>query len=130
MRSSAASQKGGQKTGSTLTPNRTTACRHDDVGFRIHATRQLPRIARALGAERTREELIPFVTDSTDDEDEVLLALAETIGHLNDGHVGGEEHLHLLLLPLEALTACEEGAVRERAVASIRTVTEAMPKQR
>ena len=54
--------------------------RHDDVGFRIHATRQLPRISRALGAERTREELIPFVVDSTDDEDEVLLTLAEAVG--------------------------------------------------
>ena len=50
------------------------------MGFRIHATRQLPRISRALGAERTREELIPFVVDSTDDEDEVLLTLAEAVG--------------------------------------------------
>lgn len=63
---------------STPTPTN----RHDDVGFRIHATRQLPRIARALGAERTREELIPFVVDSTDDEDEVLLTLAEAFGAL------------------------------------------------
>lgn len=50
------------------------------MGFRIHATRNLPRIGKALGPLRTREELVPFVVDSTDDEDEVLLALAEAIG--------------------------------------------------
>lgn len=33
-------------------------------------------------------------------------------------------------MPLEALTACEEGAVRDRAVESIQRVTRAMPKQR
>ena len=33
-------------------------------------------------------------------------------------------------MPLEALTACEEGAVRDRAVESIRGVAKAMPKQR
>jgi hypothetical protein len=44
--------------------------------------------------------------------------------------VGGAEHMHLLLLPLESLTACEEGAVRERAVEAIQAVTRAMPKQR
>jgi len=32
-----------------------------------------------LGAERTRNELVPFLTDTIYDEDEVLLALAEQV---------------------------------------------------
>ncbi len=102
--------------------------RHDDVNFRIRATKNLGRISKALGQERTREELIPFIVDSTDDEDEVLLAMAEAVGTLLE-HVGGAEYIYQLLVPLEALTACEEGAVRDRAVESIHKITKAMPKQ-
>ena len=54
--------------------------RHDDIGYRISATKNLGRISKALGPERTRDELIPFLVDSTDDEDEVLLAMAEALG--------------------------------------------------
>jgi len=54
--------------------------RHDDVHHRVMASKGLPRIAKALGPSRTREELIPFLLDSSDDEDEVLLAMAEAIG--------------------------------------------------
>lgn len=43
----------------------------DDINLRVTATRSLPAIAEALGPERVRAELVPFVNDSTDDEDEV-----------------------------------------------------------
>jgi len=39
----------------------------------------LCRIANALGPERTREELVPFLKDTTDDDDEVLLVIAEKV---------------------------------------------------
>lgn len=35
--------------------------KHDDVMLRLNAIRRLHTIALALGAERTREELIPFL---------------------------------------------------------------------
>ena len=54
--------------------------RHDEVPQRVAATKCLTRISRALGPERTREELVPFLVDSTDDEDEVLLVMAEALG--------------------------------------------------
>ncbi len=38
-----------------------------------------------------------------------LSTTTTTIGQLTDAHVGGTEHLYMLLHPLEALTACEEG---------------------
>ena len=53
----------------------------------------------ALGIERTRSELIPFLTDTIYDEDEVLLALAEQLGALTP-LVGGPEFVHCLLVRL------------------------------
>jgi serine/threonine-protein phosphatase 2A regulatory subunit A len=35
--------------------------KHDDVLLRLNAIHRLSTIALALGAERTREELIPFL---------------------------------------------------------------------
>jgi serine/threonine-protein phosphatase 2A regulatory subunit A len=35
--------------------------KHDDVVLRLNAIHRLSTIALALGAERTREELIPFL---------------------------------------------------------------------
>ena len=43
---------------------------------RLHVIRNDP----SSGVERTRSELIPFLTDTIYDEDEVLLALAEQLG--------------------------------------------------
>jgi hypothetical protein len=37
---------------------------HDDVLLRLNAIHRLSTIALALGAERTREELIPFLDGS------------------------------------------------------------------
>lgn len=93
----------------------------DDLSLRVVATRNLPMIAEALGPERVRGELIPFVNDSTDDEDEVLLSMAEQLGKLT-GHVGGKQYVHELLEPLEQLAAVEESTVREKALESIQAV--------
>ena len=72
--------------------------RNEDVQLRLNSIKKLSTIALALGVrryfsrknfykttnicqvERTRSELIPFLTDTIYDEDEVLLALAEQLG--------------------------------------------------
>lgn len=48
--------------------------------LRLNSIKKLSTIALALGEERTRTELIPFLTETIYDEDEVLLALAEQLG--------------------------------------------------
>lgn len=55
-------------------------------------------IAVTLGIERTRIELVPFLTGivNCDDED-VLLALAEQLGNFTD-YVGGSEFAYSLLV--------------------------------
>ncbi|KAJ3020024.1 hypothetical protein HKX48_001439 [Thoreauomyces humboldtii] len=92
--------------------------KHEDASLRVNAVRRLSTIALALGPERTREELIPFLEDSIDDEDEVLLVLAEELGGFVD-HVGGAQFGHILLPTLETLAAVEETVVRDKAVESI-----------
>lgn len=99
--------------------------KHDDVQLRINASKNLLRIAKALGPERTREELIPFLADSTDDEDEVLFAIAEKLGELT-ACVGGNDYVYLLLSPLEQLVAVEEGSVRDVATKSICMIVDSM----
>ncbi|CEJ54290.1 Putative Protein phosphatase 2 (Formerly 2A), regulatory subunit A [Penicillium brasilianum] len=95
--------------------------KHDDVLLRLNAIRRLSTIALALGPERTRDELIPFLDDSVEDEDEVLTALSEELGNFTE-YVGGPEHAHVLLSPLENLAAIEEPLVREKAVESLNKV--------
>ena len=53
------------------------------------------------------------VAESVEDEDEVLTALSEELGKFVE-YVGGPEHAHVLLSPLENLAAIEEPLVREK----------------
>lgn len=48
-----------------------------------------------------------------EDEDEVLTALSEELGNFIE-YIGGPEHGHVLLSPLENLAAIEEPLVREK----------------
>jgi serine/threonine-protein phosphatase 2A regulatory subunit A len=62
--------------------------RSDEVQLRLNAIHRISTIALALGPDRAREELIPFLQESIDDEDEVLLALAEELGRGFDEYIG------------------------------------------
>ena len=75
--------------------------------MRLNCIKKLPKIALELGVERTRTELIPFLTNKINDEDEVQFALAEQIGNLIP-LIGGPEYVHYLLSPLESLTTVED----------------------
>ncbi|KAH8791749.1 ARM repeat-containing protein [Hyaloscypha bicolor E] len=102
--------------------------KHDDVLLRLNAIHRLSTIALALGAERTRDELIPFLDESVEDEDEVLTALSEELGNFVE-YVGGPEYGHVLLSPLENLAAIEELLVREKAVESLNKICEELSPQ-
>lgn len=65
--------------------------------LRLNSIKKLSTIALALGVERTRVELIPFLTETIYDEDEVLLALAEQLGNFTN-YVGGPEFAYTLLV--------------------------------
>lgn len=58
-------------------------------------------------------------SESVEDEDEVLTALSEELGKFVE-YVGGPEHAHVLLSPLENLAAIEEPLVREKVCKQLR----------
>ncbi|KAF1738573.1 Protein phosphatase PP2A regulatory subunit A [Beauveria bassiana] len=102
--------------------------KHDDVLLRLNAIHRLSTIALALGPERTREELIPFLDESVEDEDEVLVALSEELGSFTE-YVGGPQWAHVILSPLENLAAIEEPVVRDKAVESLNKICEGLNPQ-
>jgi serine/threonine-protein phosphatase 2A regulatory subunit A len=77
------------------------AIKHNCYSFqlRLNSIKKLSTIALALGVERTRSELIPFLTETIYDEDEVLLALAEQLGTFTP-LCGGPEYVHCLLVSI------------------------------
>jgi len=96
--------------------------KHDDVANRVVAMQKLDTIALALGPERTREELVPFLREvAHEDEDEVYATLAEQLGHFVP-LVGGPEHGSILLPVLEELASTDEPIVTEKAVASLNNI--------
>ena len=99
--------------------------RSPDLPTRLNAFHSLPAIASALGPLRTREELIPYLNEFIDDDDEILLILAGELALLVDG-IGGVPFAHVLLTPLEHLAATEEAAVRDKAVASVSRLVDVM----
>ena len=102
--------------------------RNDEAECRLNSMKNLSRIAQALGPERTRDELIPYLNESIDDEDEILLMLAEQLGGFVD-FVGGASFIPCLLSLLESLSTVEEPTVRDRAIESIRIMAEAMSNE-
>ena len=134
----------------------TEELKSDEVETRIKAMRRLRTVAQALGPERTRSDLLPFLrgkpvcgthhslfftrysvtndrkhvgltaAEATEDEDEVVVALAEELGGFVD-LVGGAEHASILVEPFEVLAGVEETVVRDRAVDSLQKVVAVVP---
>ncbi|KAK9470092.1 armadillo-type protein [Dipodascopsis tothii] len=103
--------------------------KHDDITLRLAAIRRLSTIALALGAERTRQELIPFLEESLEDEDEVLTVLAEELGNFVP-YIGGPQYADFLISPLESFAGVEETLVRDKATASLNRICDQMtPEQ-
>lgn len=66
--------------------------------------------------------------DQLDDEDEVLLVLAEELGNFTE-YVGGKQYAWTILGPLENLAAVEETLVRDKAAESISNISKDLSPQ-
>ena len=80
---------------------------------RPKAVESLPVMARALGPELTRNELLTFLTELTDDDDDILVILAEALGNFIP-LIGGSANALSLLKPLEPLACVEETIIRDK----------------
>ena len=100
----------------------------DNDDARLRSVKSLARIGKALGPERTRNELVPFVTESCDDNDDILKAIAASISELVPT-VGGEQFAYTLLQPLESLCLVEDSGVRDAAIQAFKVIADAMPAE-
>ena len=84
--------------------------RSDKLSLRISAARILTTISADLGPDQMREELLSFLSDGVDDEDEVLEAIAGSLGELLPyvGTTPEKNYGASLLGPLEIPLAVEE----------------------
>lgn len=97
--------------------------KHDDVSNRVEAMQKLDAIAIALGPERTLHELLPFLNDvAQDDEEEVFAVLAQKLGDFVP-LIGGHNHVEPLIQILAMLAAMEEPIVRDTAVESLNKIS-------
>ncbi|CUS20769.1 LAQU0S01e14246g1_1 [Lachancea quebecensis] len=103
--------------------------KHDDIANRVEAMKKLDTIALALGPQRTRDELVPFLTEvAQDDEDEVFAVLAEQLGKFVP-FIGGAKFATLLLPALEILASTEETLVRDKAVESLNNIAQELSEE-
>ena len=95
----------------------------------IQSLQRLLVIGRALGPERTRHDLLPYLTSEIQQgnlNDDVLFAIAEVLPQLVE-FVANADDARGLLAPLRELCCAEDAAVREMAVQSIVSVGRQLP---
>lgn len=92
--------------------------RSDDPESRLSSMRGLHCIAQTLGPDRVRSELLPYIMDYLDDDDEVLRTLASALGTML-AEVGGPSQIEALFGPLETLCSLDEISVREESIQSL-----------
>ena len=61
----------------------------DDIRKRINSVKNLNLIASTIGPERSRNELIPYLQEILDDEDEVLIELVDSLTNNFIDYIGG-----------------------------------------
>lgn len=103
--------------------------KNDDVTLRLNSIERLQSIALALGEERTRLELLPFLMENHDDDDVILLALAAELNGSFVKVIGGPRHVQCMLPILETLAAVDETVVRAKAAESMAEVGEMMDRE-
>ncbi|CCW67193.1 unnamed protein product [Phytomonas sp. Hart1] len=99
--------------------------RSEDAELRLSSMRGIHLIAATLGPERTRDELLLYLTDYLDDNDDVLRVFANALGTMLP-EVGGVTYITSLLNPLEILCSLDEVTVRDEIIASLEHIGESI----
>jgi len=85
----------------------------EDVQVRLNTIKKIPALAVKIGPARTQSELFPALLPATNDEEEVLISLADVIQEVAEQACRGPEFANALGL-LENLALSEEPSVREK----------------
>ncbi|CAG9321282.1 unnamed protein product [Blepharisma stoltei] len=96
----------------------------DEVYVKVNAIHRLQIVATVLGPEQVKSQLLPYLATLTNEDDEVLFALAQELGALYTFLPGQASALMPLL---ETLAAMDETVVRDQAVKSLMIIADVLP---
>ena len=92
-----------------------------DTKVKINAIRNLRCISLALGCDATKKELLPYLKNcvNNEEEDEVLIELAKILSNFLDC-IGGKQSIKDLLGLFEVILSIDEPTIRKEAINSLK----------
>ena len=92
-----------------------------ETKIKINAIHNLRGISLALGCEATKKELLPYLKNcvNNEEEDEVLIELAKVLSNFLDC-IGGKENIKDLLGLFEVISTIDEPTIRKEAINSLK----------
>ena len=92
-----------------------------DTKVKINAIHNLRGISLALGFEATKKELLPYLKNcvNNEEEDEVLIELAKILSNFLDC-IGGKQYIKDLLGLFEVILSIDEPTIRKEAINSLK----------
>jgi len=88
----------------------------DDSKKRLSAVEHLLDIAKALGPERSKTELLPFLKELLEDEEEVLVTLAHAVYDITKFCLKSNDYAKLVFPIYESMFSAEDSIVRNTAL--------------
>ena len=99
-----------------------------DIKIKKNAFQNLRGISLALGRERTRKELFPYLKSCIDEEeDEIIIELAKVLSNFIDC-IGGKQYIKELLNLLEVILTIDDHFVRIEILNTIKLVIKQIGK--
>mgnify|MGYP002623949311 FL=1 len=99
-----------------------------DTKTKKNAVQNLRGISLALGRERTRKELLPYLKSAIDEEeDEIIIELAKVLSNFIDC-IGGKQYIKELFNLLEVILTIDESFVRKETINSIKLIVNQIGK--
>ena len=99
-----------------------------DIKTKKNAVQNLRGISLALGRERTRKELLPYLNSCIDEEeDEIILELAKVLSNFIDC-IGGKQYIKELFNLLKVILTIDEPFVIKETINSIKLIVKQIGK--
>ena len=94
-----------------------------DNKTKINAIHNLTNISLALGCEATRKELLPYLKNciNNEEEDEILIELAKILSNFLTC-IGGIKYINELLNIFEVILSIDEPSIRKEAINSLKNI--------
>lgn len=105
--------------------------RNNDLSIRLNAFKHLSDMSRALGSARTRNELIPYLCEFIDDDDEILIVICDWLERADSliELLGGSEQLSSIFPLLFQLVSTDELNVRTHAINVTKSILDKLSPQ-